>query len=333
MLIVKKTAAGRLAGLRAAAMGLACITAAAMGQAGSAHPKTHSDWDRRAAMTLFNTIQAGAVADHSTLQRDALMKLDAWKEDEKTGERIFAVYFGSADESQGVDERGYYRIGTSSRLSKLNTTQGPTRWNVMAPDPKTDAEVFSRTVESAKIPYKEVGARKAYGSVVLSVSQHLKMSADPAPERLKIISRFHHLVKQAQASGLLGRAVLLLLRNGEEKELKAGEPLPLETGVPSQQLRLKLLVLGADNLPVKTPFKRLYVSLGGRVANFTKIQGPLQFADGVYYLENAPEAVFDVQTNIDFDQFDGLLMTAMDMLSEPGRHNAPQLHIKYGVKQ
>jgi hypothetical protein len=223
-----------------------------------------TDYDRRAARVLFNTVKSGAVASKD--------KADPAKLDgppRKEGNK--AVYTQNIPSPDGkAMMSGYYRISVNTELSTLG--EG---WKDLGVDKATGAQVAAKSVLSTTADqYLSWGVRKKIGNVILTVAMRRPHGEDANAARADLLARYNKLFVNAEENQLFASVQLRI--TGGEPAVPTGVvgANPLQFGsVTSSAVKVVYAAEVVDSENNAIPgVKKLKIRLTGRLAKFAEIE-------------------------------------------------------------
>jgi len=227
----------------------------------------YTDYDRRAARTLYNTIKPGAVK--SKEQADP-GKLDQPPRKDG-GKAVYTIVLpGKNGESMFS---GLYRVSVNTGLS---SSAG---WTDLGKNKETGTSVIYRAInETTDEKYKQFAARKQIGNVVLTVIMRRPFDENENAAAADMAAHYKALYANAVENKLFSGVRLTILAGQATEEDIVAPSEPLEFAVPSRRdlnsdgMKIEYLaqVLDSDDQPVQN-VKTLRIRITGRLAPFATI--------------------------------------------------------------
>lgn len=230
----------------------------------------YTDFDKRVARTLYNTLKPGSVATKD--------KADPGKLDQpprKDGNKA-AYSINIPGKDGGSMYSGFYRVS-------VNTTMSPTTsWTELGRNEETGAQVIYRKVdETTADKYKQYAARKQIGNVILTIIIRRPFDENENGAAADMIRHYKAFYANAVDNKLFAGVRLTILAGaatGEDIEAPS-DPLPFMLPNPKadakQGVRVEYvaMVLDSDDQPVEN-VKTLRIRVVGKLLPYATIESP-----------------------------------------------------------
>ncbi|HSI35621.1 MAG TPA: hypothetical protein VK986_18715 [Tepidisphaeraceae bacterium] len=250
-----------------------------------------TDYDRRIARTLYNSLKPNSAADKGAAD-PAKLDQPPKKQDNKSQASINIP--GEKDSSL---MSGYYRVG-------INTGLGDAAgWTKFGVDPASGAEILYKQVDNTTAEkHTNYGCRRQIGNVTLTVALRRPFNEDPKTAAADMLRRYAVLYANAKENGLFA-GVVLRVTGGDPKpepgDAAAELLLPVNGAAKPTRVDYAAMVLDSDQKPVPN-VKRLRIKLTGPLAKFAVIEGgrAKEAAGGSYEIpEPGPSEAFTLVLN------------------------------------
>lgn len=276
------------------ALGVAVVLCALAPGLLRAADKPVTDQDKRAAATLYSAYAHKELKWEAMSAKD-LDGLTQWLPDPATKKARYALAIGGGGGTTGLpDTRGYLRI----YVNEAPVDPKKDNWQIMPVDKVTGADGFYKETRSSTAGvYHEVGVRRQFGNIILSVAQRQPASQKSQAEAIQmVVERYAELAAYAKKNQLMGgKVVLTLLSRGDEPKMES-EMIPVALGDQEEtRCRIRVELRDADDKPMAN-IKHYSFRLAGPLAASAVlvIDGEKVDALSKKYIKEDPPQIMDV---------------------------------------
>ena len=226
-----------------------------------------ADQDHRAAATVYSCYGERLV-DPAKITADQIKPgLTRYEKDDAKKTALYSLNFGGV--TGGVDSRGYLRVTIGEQL----TDASKAGWTSLKTDPASGAEILFRKVEKSDADkFFEIGVRRKFGNVILSIAQRQPISASPDAAAKPVLQRFLMLVDFAKQTKLLGGQIKVVLASRSDQPELGDDGLPISVNDTKEtELTLQISALDTDGA-IRNDIKRMDIRVTGALAAHCKVR-------------------------------------------------------------
>lgn len=226
-----------------------------------------TDQDRRAAATVYSCYAEHLVNPDTITPAQLKPGLTRFEKDATKNTALYSLNFGGV--TNGVDTRGYLRVTIGEQLTDA-TKAG---WTSLKVDPASGAEILFRRVENSNADkFLEIGVRRKFGNVILSIAQRQPITLSPDNAGKAVLQRFVMLTDFAKQTKLLGGQIKLMLVSRPNQPQLGADALPVSVSDNKEtEMAIQISALDTDGA-VRNDVKRMDVQIIGSLAALCKLK-------------------------------------------------------------